>query len=356
MRMTTVSLLVVIACTEKPAGDTQPTGDTDSADTVPTEVVARYVTALKWEEGGAHVVRLANLELADDGSAQASAWLFSNLTFGGYADVIPVGSSAQPDVPTADTTAAVQGLDTFLNTPPESLTGTWETDPDDALLFHLTWSDGDTEAWRRTWSDGLLDKVEAAAVSRADVPTDTYLSGGPGAWTRNDSAVNAGFGFGGADVPPWSATADTSGLYNNYAGRYCRWNGYYTPPADDEGVQSDQTNLNPYFWLTDTGVYRYVRSDAELLVYSYLVLVPDRIAETPNAVVYQTSHDFDGDGNIADGPGHTYQGLLIVDAAGVARGWVYADQSYDPGISQVMILSSMYYLDDFDDAAHTGIE
>ncbi len=355
-----LGLLTATAC--QPAisnkgSDSGTEGEEDSPDpwSGPNEVApGTFVSTAMWAEGGVRCSRLAQLALQDGGDLSAWSWTFCQDAWGGYADVVPIGASEQ-DAPAEDAAFEVQSHAIFIGQEPTLREGHWDALTDTAV--ELSWEDGSTERWARTWTDETLDKLELFQVSAADAPTDTWLQEQDGAFARDEDATVLGVAFGGPEDPGLEVGLDGLDDYmeTNYFGRFLRWNGYYTAPDDALGVNSDELGLSS-FYLTDTGVARYVYGGdgGGMYIFCYLALPEDREGLRTRQIVYQTSHDFDNDGNIADGPGHVYAGLQIVDATGTFRGVVFADQSYDTGVEAVMILSSMYYLDVSDDAAHSG--
>lgn len=357
-------LLIGLACTS-PAGEDKG-GDTPDGETAETGAAwegpnavapGRYVSTLLWEQGGHHCVRLAMISLEAEGVISGEGWTWCDGAWSGLAEVQPIGTSAQTDVPTDDATASVMTVGAFMSEAPTPLTGSWAHGDGDTEVA-LRWPDGAEERWRRTWHDEALMKLEPYAVSAADAPEHTWLSrAADGTFSRDSAATVAGFAFGGPDAPAFeeAALTDLSALKEkNFTGRVCRWNGYYVAPDDDEGVFADGLSLASVFYTTSTGVERYVFPDAGMFVFAYLSR-PGGEGGLGLRLAYQISHDFDGDGTITEG-GHTYPGLAIVDAVGAQRGMVYADQSYDPGVEAVMIMSAMAYLDDGSAPAQDGIE
>lgn len=333
--------------------DTDTGGDWEG----PNDLVpGAYVSSTMWLSGGRRCARLGQLAFMESGELRAWSWTLCQDTWEGYADVVPVGSSEQ-EGPGDDAEALVQSQAAFIGQEPVRRVGTWEEASEGVVS--LQWEDGSTESWARTWHDEALNKLELFELSAADEPGNTWLAQDAEGRTRDATARNMGVAFGGRATPGFETglSALDAEMDRNYHGRFLRWNGYYEPPEDEGGVKADELGLTS-FYLTDTGVARYLYGGdgGGMYVYAYLALPEERDGLRTRQIVYQTSHDFDNDGNIADGPGHTYAGLQILDATGTFRGVVFADQSYDTGLEEVVILSAMYYLDLYDEAAHEGTE
>ena len=357
-------LLLLLACTPvAPKGEPTETAETAETGEAPSwegpNAVApgRYVSALLWEEGAHHCARLTALELKDGGGLGGAGWTLCDEAWSGLAEVLPIGTSEQADAPADDADSWVMGIGAFVDESPAPLAGTWgHGDGDTEVVLPL--DDGGVGRWRRTWHDDALMKLEPYEVARADEPGRTWLHRDEdGVFSRDATATVAGFAFGGPDAPSFEEPPESSlsALQEkNYTGRVCRYNGYYEPPADDEGCFADGLSLASVFYPTTTGVARYAALDGSMWVYGYLAW-PGGEGLLGYRLAYQTSHDFNGDGNITEG-GHTYAGLLIVDATGAQRGLVFADQSYDSGEGAVKIMSAMAYLDDGSAEAQDGVE
>jgi hypothetical protein len=104
-------------------------------------------------------------------------------------------------------------------------------------------------------------------------------------------------------------------------------------------------------------VLRYVASDGPLFVFSYFTRSRRLDGILARRVAYQTSHDFDGDGHIADDLGHLYSGLEVLGSDGGLRGFVFADSSpsFD-GCDEDNTISSIWYLDTADCDALYGVD
>jgi hypothetical protein len=262
---------------------------------------------------------------------------------------VRVGVATDPTYArTKDKARTVRGSKRFNSGPSAvaTLTGSWSLT---AGSVDVTWSGGDTERWRHTWQDATLDKLELVAASY--VGGSTYLSG---SGTRDPAAETAGVAFGG---PGSSATLGVpiaaSGAYSGLIHRHNAWCG---APASDANVY--ETGLTPsLFHVTSTGVLRYVTSDGPLFVFSYLTRSRRLDGILARRVAYQTSHDFDGDGHVADDLGHVYSGLEVLGSDGHLRGFVFADSSpsFD-GCDENNTISSIWYLDTADCDALYGID
>jgi hypothetical protein len=308
----------------------------------------RYVAAWQWVRTGEHCNRLSQLELQADGAVVDAGWTLCQATWGGYTDVWPIGTPSD-GVAQSDSDHSVQGVAAVLATSPETRSARWFWITYGVSL-EITWDDGASQRWRITWHEDGLYKLEPFLISESDEPADTWLVDTDGTPSRNDTPSAGGWAYGDGDspAPDVPVVSGVSDLMQSYYAHFLRWNGYYEAPDDEEGVNADQLNLTPYFDLSSTGVARYTYNSGGLPVYSYLSPVAEGKGIHPRLYAYQTSHDFDVDGNIADGPGHTYSGLLVVDGNNAARGIVFIDQSNDTGINQVMIMSAMAYLDTAD--------
>lgn len=262
---------------------------------------------------------------------------------------VRVGIAADPAYAgTKDKARTVRGSKRFHGGPAKvsTLTGSW-------LLaggsVDVTWSGGDTERWRHTWHDATLDKLELVATS--------YLGGSPylsDAGVRDPAAETAGWAFGG------SGSSATAGVpispTGSYSGLIRRHNAWCGAPASDANVY--ETGLTPsLFHLTSTAVLRYVASDGPQFVFSYLTRSRRLDGILARRVAYQTSHDFDGDGHVADDLGHLYSGLEVLGNDGQLRGFVFADSSpsFD-GCDEDNTISSIWYLDAADCDALYGID
>ncbi len=314
----------------------------------------RYVASWQWVASGQHCNRLTQLELQADGRFTDAGWTLCRDTWGGLVDLWQVGEAEQG--PDGDEEAWVRALSAVHQSDAEVRRGRWAW-VEYGVEVELSWDQGHTQRWRRTWHDETLYKLEPTSLGEADEPGSVYLVSDGGVWLRADRPVGGGWAFGDGDSPDYTQFGPSSveDAMGSYSGAVLRWNGYYEAPDDEEGVGYSQLNLDPYFEVTSTGVARYTVQSAGMWVYAYLSLVPRAEGVDPRQVAYQISHDFDRDGTISEG-GHTYAGLLIVDGAGLTRGIVYSDQSLDSGLDQVMIMSSMYFVDVFDEGAHVGIE
>ncbi len=268
-----------------------------------------------------------------------------------------IGDVVPPDpgyAGNADRRKTVQGLRSFHRgrSGLTTLTGTWTRAGN---VVSIAWSGGDTESWRFTWQDDVaaphLRKLELTAASY--VQGAIYLA--PDG-TRDPSAPNAGFAFGGpgpdfAYAAPIANVAATS-----YLGLIRRHNAWCGAPSADDLVSETGLTL-PLFRLTTTGVYRYVAADAPYWVFAYFAAPPRNPHELARRVILQTSHDWNGNGTIADDLGHTYSGLQVIDDAGNLRGFVLADSSSSvDGCDEDHTISSLYYLDATDCDARYGVD
>ena len=262
---------------------------------------------------------------------------------------VRVGVASDPGyAATADRNRTVRGLKRFnagLRSV-STITGTWSLAP---AAVDVTWSTGDTERWRHTWHDATLDKLELVAASYVSGPI--YLSD---AGARDPAAETAGWALGG---PGTDATVGVplapSGSYLGLIRRHNAWCG---APASDANVS--ETGLNPsLFHVTSSGVLRYVVADGPLFVFSYLARTRRLDGILARRVAYQTSHDFDGDGHIADDLGHSYSGLEVVASDGQLRGFVFMDASLSfDGCDENDTISSIWYLVGADCDALHGVD
>ena len=261
---------------------------------------------------------------------------------------VRIGVAADPTYAgTADKARTVRGSQRFATGPAKvsMLTGTWSLA---AGAVDVTWSSGDTERWRHTWHDATLDKLELVAASY--VGGSTYLSD---AGTRDPAAETAGWAFGGSASATSGVPIAASGSYSGLIRRHNAWCG---APASDASVY--ETGLTPsLFHVTSTGVLRYVASDGPLRVFSYFTRSRRLDGILARRVVYQTSHDFDGDGHVADDLGHLYSGLEVLGSDDRLRGFVFADSSpaFD-GCDENDTISSIWYLDTADCDALYGVD
>lgn len=262
---------------------------------------------------------------------------------------VRVGVTSDPGYAgTADRNRTIRGLERFnanlRNV--STITGTWAFA---SGAVDVTWSTGDTERWRHTWHDATLDKLELVAASY--VSGSVYLSD---AGARDPAAETAGWALG---APGTSATAGVPLAPSaSYLGLIRRHNAWCGAPASDANVSA--TGLNPpLFHVTSTGVLRYVAADGPLFVFSYFSRTRRLEGILGRRVVYQTSHDFDGDGHIDDDLGHTYSGLEVVASDGQLRGFVFMDASpsFD-GCDENDTISSIWYLADADCDALYGVD
>ena len=262
---------------------------------------------------------------------------------------VRVGVATDPTFAgTADKARTVRGLKHFNAGPAGvlTLTGSWSLV---AGSVDVTWSSGDTERWRHTWKDATLDKLELVAASY--VNGSTYLSD---AGIRDPAAETAGWAFGGPGADATVATPIAAS--GNYLGLIRRHNAWCGAPESDANVY--ETGLTPsLFHVTSTGVLRYVTSDGPLFVFSYFTRSRRLDGILARRVAYQTSHDFDRDGHIADDLGHLYSGLEVLESDGRLRGFVFADSSpsFD-GCDENNTVSSIWYLDTADCDALYGVD
>src|SRR6185369_7490324 len=111
-----------------------------------------------------------------------------------------------------------------------------------------------------------------------------------------------------------------------YLGLIKRHNAWCGAPDVNEPVAATGLFLD-VFHPTTTGVLRYVYPDGSTWVFVYFARPKKNRGILARRVMLQTSHDWEGDGEIADELGHTYSGLEILDATGAPRGFVFADAS-----------------------------
>lgn len=267
-----------------------------------------------------------------------------------------IGDVLEPDpayTGNADRNKAMQGMRRFSagRSALTTLSGSW-TRSGNAIT--ISWANGSVENWRATWQDDvaspLLHKLELTGASY--VEGATYLTAGGG---RDASAANVGFAFGGPG-PGFTFARTAADSIRSYSGLIRRNNAWCGAPASDDSVYETGLTL-PVFHATTGGIYRYVYADSPYWVFVYFGAPKHNPKELARRVMIQTSHDWNGDGEIADEIGHTYSGLQVIDAAGDVRGFVFSDSStaFD-GCGENHTTSSFYYLDTWNCDALYGVD
>jgi len=338
---------------------------------------ASYAVSTKVLKDGVYKVRIAAYSFRSDATVRSDYWEWTSAdTSYDYDPVtrVGVGGESTPPYPMDDDDKYVQTEGSFLGGESSMTTelGTYVTWNGNTQI-KITWNDGTLEYWKRTWHDARLNKIELYYTNRATIVRDTYLSykrqcrlGRQLVWCfrRNEQAQNAGFGFG----APYGF--DNTGLPiedfdQNYKGLVSRWNAYYEPPDDNEGIIVDSINHTTYYTLTSNNVWRYVYLDYSCKKcvdenrpywdFYYTARPAWNPGMTSRRVLIQKSHDWNDNYHVADNYGHMYFGLEVIDHAGFPRGFVFADATWDIE-GYMAIMSAMFYIDDHSTAAQTGIE
>jgi hypothetical protein len=231
-----------------------------------------------------------------------------------------VGAPLVPDsAPVLDAKKRIAGMKQFHRGKGRvlSLQGSWSLS---ANALAITWPDGGTESWRVTWSDdpgeSLLHKIELTGASY--LAGATYLA--PGG-TRDPEAPSAGWGFGGPG-PDFLVGKETPELVGDYSGLIRRHNAWCGAPPSDDTVYPTGLSLS-LFSPTTSEALRYAYPDGGYWAYVYFGRPKRNRDFLARRVMLQTSHDWSGDGAIADDVGHTYSGLQVIDASGAVRGFVF---------------------------------
>ena len=214
----------------------------------------------------------------------------------------PVGSLPYPlSRDQNDQSAWAMGA-TSLQYPPTPLRGYYAFD---GFTISLSWSSGETESWTLFPVDNTLDEIQL--LSASSLIGEVYQS------SDTPTVSNAGWGFGG-QKPPFSFVSPLPQL--DLAGLFSRFNAW---SCSQEPVAADMLRLST-FSPTSTSVLRLSPPNHSFLAYLYPFPYSPLLA-------YQTSHDFNSNGNIQDDIGHSYSGLQIIDSLGKFRGAVFADAS-----------------------------
>ena len=267
---------------------------------------------------------------------------------------VRIGDAVDPSYPgNADRKKKVQGHRSFQKSAARlgERSGTWTYD---GSAVAIVWSDGTTESWRHTWQDDpatpLLHKLELTSATDLVGPAYLHPDG-----SRDAAAENAGFAFGGPG-PDFTVGRETPDLIRSYLGLIKRHNAWCGAADVNEAVVSTGLSLD-VFHPTTTGALRYVYPDGSTWVFAYFARPKRNRGIVARRVMIQTSHDWNGDGEIADELGHTYSGLEILDATGTARGFVFADASvaFD-ACDENHTTSAIYYLDTYDCDALYGVD
>jgi hypothetical protein len=329
---------------------------------VPGHYVATTMGALA---SGVHVARLSMYAFdgtcdgaTGTGTVAERSWSWQGDLGRAYASMgVRIADPTVPDPPgvvAKDRRKPVQGLRQFKQGRSRLAvaTGTWDLCAD---AITITWANGTSETWRATWSDDVaaprLFKLELTGAST--LVGATYLSP---AGERDPAAPGAGFAFGGPGPDFMVARPITDAAATAYTGLIRRHNAWCGAATPDEPVAETGLTM-PLFSPTTSGVFRHVETDGPYGVFVY-VGTPKRNPDVlARRVFLQTSHDWDGDGTIADDLGHTYAGLEILDATGALRGFVFADSSSAiDGCDENNTIASLYYLDAADCDARYGVD
>jgi len=163
---------------------------------VPT-TPASYAVAVKWKENGHYYSRVGAYTFSSDGTFRADYWQWSTLdTFHKSFDRV-VGTRTLPIK--NDVNKRIVTESRFLGDESKMTTefGVYVTFGNNTRI-RIDWENGTREYWKRTWHDERLNKIELFYLDSADTIRDTYLFMNPatGRFSRNEDAVNAGFGFG----------------------------------------------------------------------------------------------------------------------------------------------------------------
>jgi hypothetical protein len=311
---------------------------------------------------GIHFTRLAQYEFhgscdgaTGSGTVDERLWSWTGADAGkvyGSAK-LRIGDAVDPDYSgNADRKKKMQGHRLFQKSVSRlgRRAGTWTFD---GKTIAITWADGPTEQWAHTWQDQAaapsLHKIELTAASELGGATYLRADG-----TRDAAAENAGFGFGGPG-PDFTVAREIPDVIGGYLGLIKRHNAWCGAADVNEPVAATGLFLD-VFHATSTGVLRYVYPDASTWVFVYFGRPKRNRGVLARRVMLQTSHDWGGDGEIADDIGHTYSGLEVVDATGKVRGFVFADASTAFDTCDENHTTSIYYLDTYDCDALYGVD
>lgn len=321
---------------------------------------------------GSHLTRLAMYSFRPDGSLKRDMWEWSSSaahwyssTPGDYGSIgATIGTDTASSYPgSVDSTYPVWGSVKFASGVNATTTAaTWVPIPPGTCAssadctVRVTFPDGTTEKWKTTWSDAHLDKMELLDASYLAAGSSYYLAA---SGARDAAATNAGWGFGGPGIGFVTAVPLEALMSNGVSpapalhGLSDRFNAW---SCTSEGIVPQDLYLQSHFNATSTKVLRYVAWDNAVKsrhwVFSYFARPPGSTGTLATRVSYQTSHDFDDDGEVANNVGHIYSGLEVIDSTGKFRGFVFSDSSpndesqpcsLDPIYNHTV--SSLFYLD-----------
>ena len=311
-----------------------------------------YVVTMKGRfSDGNEYTKLGMYSFNADGTITSKYWLWliaeSPAWYGWSVSDRMIGNGSSDPPGNNDADKYLVGLTKHLG--PESNlgtdTGTWSLTGRRILI---DWADTSWEKWYITWEEpGNLYKIEAYDASYKYAGSNFFLTTG---FTRDTSAINAGWGFGGS-VHDFTYGRPAGDMKVDYRGCSLNYTLYASDPPPEKPVTINEiAGLSTGHHVTDNGVVRgWEPDDGYGVVYRYLSKPASNPGILARRTIYQIGHDFNRDGHIQDNGGHVHGGLQIIDNAGNYRGTVLCQ--YQAGYW----VTSRFWLDYSGVDARTGV-